>query len=412
MAAWCAPVCGALLLAALAVALPGATVLAEPPPPGPAARGGPSETARYPIHATKFITRYPEPWANLPPTLEMLNKPRPYDLDPAQGIFTDDFVLWTVDDLGNHLPEYQEFARLTGRQLDNGDYHLVVHLREAPGITDFFFYVRYHAERYHPWQIKPGSAFGFEGDRLWISREDVPGIVCGGMTRVRPDKQGPIKLADGVICEIVFSNIPFEHKPNWLERAPNGEHNRPREFTAYHEPETGRLVLYWEEANAGDFNNDGEVAAVDLIPVGRRYGRVSTDAHEDDWDWMADGNRDGEVNYRDAWQIGQNYGALLSGYRVYRRENGQPRNREVLLPHNTSPVLPMSIHRPVDWDPVRINEYRFVDNSAELGRTPREWVYRIIPYNAVDDIEGEGSALEVIVRASRTSVSVRPYSGR
>ena len=402
---WLAAVLGTVVCAAVVLAT---FAHSEPPPPGPPAGGGPSTGARYPVYSTHFVTRYPEGKWDIPPSLEQLNKPRPYDLDPKLGIFVDDFVLWTLDDFGNHFPEHQEFVRLTGRQLVNGDYHLVIHIRDAPELNDLFFYVRYHPEEFHPRQIMPGSAFGLEGDRLWFSKLDVPGIVCAGMTRVRPDKDGGTTLTDGVICEITFVNKPFEHKPRWLEHAPDGIRNKPTGFTAYEEPETGCTVLYWEETNVGDLNNDGEVSLVDLIPIGRRYGRISTDGSEDAWDWFADANHDGEVNYKDTWKLDPNYGALLSGYRVYRREKGQPRRKEILLTHNTGPVLPMSIHRPRDWNPAKNNVYRYFDRTLPISTRAKEWVYRIVPYNAVDDIEGENSALEVTIRVSKTALTVRP----
>ena len=388
---------------------------AEVPPPGRPATGGPSLGARYPIHiGGPYVSRYPQDTDfDIPPTLEQLNKVRGYDFDPRAGIHLDGFTLWTVDDLGFHDPAQQQYVRLTGRNTDFGDYHLIVHLKEAPAITDLFFYVRYHAERYHPERIEPGSAFGFDGDRLWFSMLEVPGLVCAGMTRVRPDINGGIKIADGVVCSIDFAKRPFDAEPRWLEHAPDHERNKVRNVTVYEQPDDARdstgmcdITLYWEEANAGDFNNDGEVSMVDLIPVGRRYGRISTDAQEDEWDRLPDGNKDGEINYRDVWEIDQNYGALLQGYRVYRRPADRPRHEEVLLSHRTTPILPMSLHRPRDWDPIRLYEYRFYDRELPRSDTSREWIYRIVPYDALDDREGEGSDTEVTVRVTADSVTL------
>ena len=146
------------------------------------------------------------------------------------------------------------------------------------------------------------------------------------------------------------------------------------------------------------------MSITDLIPIGRRYGRVSTDGHEDEWDRLLDTNQDGEVNYRDAWAIDDNLGSLLQGYRVYRRPGGTPRNREELLGHRTYDLLPMSIHRPVAWSPIRINEYRYHDRGLERTSRPREWTYRVVPYDACDDIEGEGSDIELTIRVTEDSI--------
>jgi len=376
---------------------------------GPAT-GGPSNTARYPIHTgAQYVSRYPEPSGDYdrPPTLEQLNKPRLYDLDPAKGVYLDGFTLWTIDDFGQHDPTLQEYVRLSGKNLINGDYHLVVHLRGTPALTDFFFYLRYHADQYNPRQVSPGSAFGFEGDRLWLAIDKVPGVIAAGMTRVRPDINGGTKLEDGVVCEIAFEKHEADDPWWFIERAPDYAVNKPSEVTAYSDPQDNSIVLYWKETNIGDYNNDGEVEITDLIPLGRRYGRVSTDGDEDEWDYLLDGERDGEVNYRDAWPIIHNFGALLQGYRVYRRPAGTPRDDEVLLPHNTYPLLPMSIHRPVDWDPVRVNEYRYHDREISRTTRPREWIYRIVPYNACDDVAGERSDVEITISVTDTSLQVR-----
>lgn len=376
---------------------------------GPAT-GGPGATGRYPVHTgAAYVTRYPEPPGDfdVPPTLEQLNKVRLYDFDPAASVHLDGFSLWVLDDFGRHDPANQEYVRLSGKDLENGDYHLVVHLRDAPSITDLFFYVRYHIDRYNPRLVKPGSAFGLEGDRLWLSKDDVPGVIAAGMTRVRPDINGGTTVTDGVICEIAFEKHEADDATWYIERAPNHSHNQPVNVTAYSDPEDEAVVIYWQEANLGDNNNDGEVTITDLIPLGRRYGRLSTDGHEDDWDFLLDSQRDGEVNYRDVWPIIHNYGSLLQGYRVYRRPAGSPRRDEVLLKHRTYPLLPMSIHRPTVWDPIRINEYRYADRELPRTARPREWTYRIVPYNACDDQEGDGSDIEITISVTTDGIVTR-----
>jgi hypothetical protein len=368
--------------------------------------GSGSHPANSPAGPERYIERYPEPEHDVPPTLEQLAKQRVYEYDPKQGVYLDGFTLWTVDDLTRFAPEQQECVRLTGRKLDNGDYHLVVHVKEAPVLTYLFIYVRYEQDQWHPRSCEPGSLFGFEGDRLWYSKVDVPGVVCAGMARVRPDLHGGTKVSDGVMCEIVFKPSAYDYKPFWLDHAPDGKRNRPHNIQAYQDPVECTPVLYWEETNEGDFNNDGEVSMADILPVAFRYGRMSTDGHEDVWDRLVDGNADGEINRRDAWLLEANYGALLQGYRVYRRPAGRPRGEEQLLKHRTAPILPFSIHRPVEWAPAQPVAYRYYDKELPLTDAPAEWIYRIVPYDAADNREGEDSDVEVRVRVSRTLVEL------
>lgn len=368
--------------------------------------GGPGTPASPTSRAGPIVDRYPEPDQDVPPTLEQLNKLRVYDFDPREGIGIEDFTLWTVDDLGRVTPDSQQYVRLTGHQVEHGDYHLVVHVKEAPSLADLDLYLRYHQDRWHPVQCDPGSFFGKPGDRLFFEKHDVPGVVCVAFTRVRPDINGGTKPADAVACEIVFSQRPFDYKPWWLDRAPDGKDNQAANVQAYLDPEDCSPVIYFEERNQGDYNNDGEVMMTDLLPIGRRFGYMTTDAWEDEWDRMVDGNLDGTVNQRDAWIVANHYGALLSGYRLYRRPAGRPQQEEVLLVHRTEPLLPMSVHRPVAWDAVKRNAYRYYDREVPRGAKPQDFIYRIVPYNAANDIEGVGSDLEVKVRISTDMAQV------
>jgi hypothetical protein len=369
----------------------------------------PPSSAAYPIHPTgQFVSRYPEKESNfdIPPTLEELNRKSFYEFDPEQGVHLDGFTLFFVDDFGQLETGLNQYARLHGRDLNDGDYHLTLAMVDCPAITDLFVYVRYHQERWAPERIEPGSLFGKDGDRLWYERRDLPGVVTAGMTRIRPDRNGPIKFDEGVFAEFWFEERPADHKPHWLDNAPSGEHNRIDEYRAYEDPESGCVVLWWEEKNLGDLNNDGEVNIVDMIPVGRRYGYISTDAREDEWDWYPDGNHDGEVNYKDVWMMDQNYGNLLSGYRIYRRPADRPRSEEVLLPHRTYPIMPMSIHRPKQWDPIRRIEYRYKDDDIARTDRPQKWTYRIVAYNARDDREGEKSDVEFTISVDKHSIKI------
>jgi hypothetical protein len=379
--------------------------------------------ARYPLTTARFVSRYLTPLPDNPPSLMELDKLSPYDFDPREGLQVDGFTLWTVDDLGRPLPAMQEFVRLHGRDLVHGDYHLAVQLAKAPALTDFYCYIRYHQERWRAISVEPGSAFGLKGDRLWQQYRLTPGLVCAGFTRIRPDINGGIELEDGVLFEAVFHEKPFEDAGNLLDQPPDGPDNKPRNFTAYIEParlrgennrlgdanpHAGMVTLYWEETNLGDTNNDGEVGLGDLTPIGRRYGRMSTDASEDEWDRLPDANGDGEVNYHDQFAIEDHFGALLSGYRLYRRPEGASAGglEDILLPHRNDPLLPLSIHRPLAWDPILPVEYRFIDVTLpDMGETAR-WVYRIVPYNARTDVEAKRSVLEVEIEVGASGVRV------
>jgi hypothetical protein len=380
----------------------------------PGGGGGPHNVANPPGYVPE--PRLPPPPSSTPPTLDQLNKLTPFDFDPAQGLRLGDFTLWTVDDLGRPDPTLLAYLRFEERNMEFGAVHLVVYTKGAPSLNDLTFFVRYHQERMHPRQIEPGSFFGFKGDRLELARLNVPGLVVAAFTRVRPDRIGGTKQQDLTVCEIVFEERPFDYKPVLLTHAPLGPENRARNVQAFIDnvsfdnvgpnQASGEVVLYWEGRNVGDYNNDGEVMANDIIPIGRRYGNLVTDGVEDEWDRMAETSGDNVVSYRDMFAIQANFGANLSGYRVYRRPGGSPRSSEELLRHPTYPLLPFSIHRPVAWDPIGRYGYYFFDKSLPRGGTAMLYTYRIVPYDAVGDNEGLLSDVEVTVSVSATNAEV------
>jgi hypothetical protein len=360
--------------------------------------------------------RLPPPPSDTPPSLDQLSRLTPWDFDPEQGMRLGDFTLWTVDDLGQPDPSLQPYLRFEERNMEFGAVHLVVYTKGAPGITDLSFYVRYHQERMHPRQIEPGSFFGFEGDRLFAARLDVPGIVAACFTRVRPDLHGGTKQQDLVVCEIVFEKRPFDYKPLPLTHAPRSPANRARNVQAFidnvsfdelgPQQASGDVVLYWDGANRGDYNNDGQVLVTDIIPIGRRYGNLVTDGVEDEWDRMAEGNGDAVVSYRDMWAVQEHFGANLSGYRLYRRPAGRPRAEEVLLKHRTMPLLPFTVHRPVEWNPIARYGYYYFDSELPRGAGPAQFTYRIVPYDALSDDEGDLADVEFTLTVSGDEVQV------
>ena len=101
--------------------------------------GAPPFSVGYPIHPVgRFVSRYPEKEGNfeVPPTLEELNKPSFYEWDTSLGKHLDGFTLWVLDDFGQPTTVLNDNIVLTGRDLDDGDYHLVVTLLDAPELYD------------------------------------------------------------------------------------------------------------------------------------------------------------------------------------------------------------------------------------------------------------------------------------
>jgi hypothetical protein len=78
----------------------------------------------------------------------------------------------------------------------------------------------------------------------------------------------------------------------------------------------GGRNLTWAYRNVGDYDQNSEVNAADITPVGLHYGVTNTSAN---WESarLADGDDNGEVNVADITPIGRNFNTSCAKYMVY-----------------------------------------------------------------------------------------------
>ncbi|MBN1964341.1 MAG: PKD domain-containing protein [Anaerolineae bacterium] len=87
----------------------------------------------------------------------------------------------------------------------------------------------------------------------------------------------------------------------------------------------GGNYLVWTYKNVGDYDQNGEVGAADLVPIATYYLAKTSDG--DSWASarVADGDGNGEVNSADIVPIAQHYGTTMAGYSIYGTADvGQP----------------------------------------------------------------------------------------
>ncbi|MBN2082102.1 hypothetical protein JW859_07830 [bacterium] len=95
--------------------------------------------------------------------------------------------------------------------------------------------------------------------------------------------------------------------------APQGTVNKVRDLTMSAEGDQWRLE--WSYLNVGDYDQNGEVNASDLTPLGVNFKKSGPF----DWDSslsVVDGDGNGMINISDITPIGQNYKASLKSYAV------------------------------------------------------------------------------------------------
>ena len=78
--------------------------------------------------------------------------------------------------------------------------------------------------------------------------------------------------------------------------------------------------LSWYYANTGDYDQNGEVNAADLVPLAQHFGTQGPFAFNS-LAAVVDGDRNTLINLADVTPIGVNFGNLVEGYRIYYSSN-------------------------------------------------------------------------------------------
>ena len=101
-------------------------------------------------------------------------------------------------------------------------------------------------------------------------------------------------------------------KASFASTVPTSEGSAVRDLRIWNNGD-GTGQCHWTYANEGDYNQDSQVTASDLTPLG-----IYFDRKHDAFDWprarIADGNGDGLVAVTDITPIGQYFGQAVDGY--------------------------------------------------------------------------------------------------
>ncbi|MCB1220841.1 MAG: PQQ-binding-like beta-propeller repeat protein [Planctomycetales bacterium] len=76
-------------------------------------------------------------------------------------------------------------------------------------------------------------------------------------------------------------------------------------------------ALRWHYRNTGDYDQNGEVNAADLIPLAKLLGTSGGPFEFTSIESVVDGDGNGEINIADVAPIAQHYGVRLTGYSIY-----------------------------------------------------------------------------------------------
>lgn len=176
-------------------------------------------------------------------------------------------------------------------------------------------------------------------------------------------------------------------------------------------PDSGNVIqltpdrqgLRWNEARAGDWDNDGAVTAKDIVPIAAHFGKDDDPESSDYYKYASylDWDGDRRIGTGDLQPVAFHFGESTGGYSIYEAENlgggGKIRVATIKRP-------------PVPSDPENVPLQRSLatlqyDTSSGLVE-PSNWVpvegkwYQVVPFDSSVLFEESDSLFSVWVQAS------------
>jgi outer membrane protein assembly factor BamB len=127
------------------------------------------------------------------------------------------------------------------------------------------------------------------------------------------------------LLEARIDRAGLSHSGGSAGNTPAAEGRASRSISAAPQDERDRVALTysdgalrWHYRNTGDYDQNGEVNAADLIPLAKLLGTTGGGPFEfASQESVVDGDGNGEINIGDVTPIAQHYGTRVTGYGVY-----------------------------------------------------------------------------------------------
>ena len=191
-----------------------------------------------------------------------------------------------------------------------------INVEGAQDIKALFAQLEYDAQAYRPMTGEPGSSVGTRDDLLVLSVLSETGVVHYNQILKNPDWRTGYN-GDGLLAQVSFKKEPA------------------LEFRTVSTPPTAAdsaTILVWDNVDTltwayystGDYDQNSEVGAADLVPIAQHFGESNTPDQflPTTIQSVIDGDHNTEIGSADLVPIAQNFGfSSLGGYNIYHSAN-------------------------------------------------------------------------------------------
>lgn len=198
------------------------------------------------------------------------------------------------------------------------DTHLVLDVTAtgAQGLKGLFFNLEYDQTKYRAMVVEPGSAMGERADILKIMGVAGDGRLQYGQALIQQEYQAGF-TGTGTIAQISFRKqaTPVLRE---VRVAPTGLRSQVQDLAF-----DGADTLTWTYQMQGDYDQNGEANAADLVKVAQNFPATSPGGPGVAWPRneirsVIDGDSNGEINGADLVPIAQNiFRSTNGGYHIF-----------------------------------------------------------------------------------------------
>ena len=193
---------------------------------------------------------------------------------------------------------------------DYGEDVLVdIYVEDAQDLKALFVELSYDAQQYRPMVGEPSSAMGERDDHLVLSVLGTPGVMHYNHILKNPEWREGF-TGSGSLAQVVFNKEPAVDLRTVSTPPTNAA---SATVLAFDNVDT----LTWGYYCQGDYDQNTEVGAADLVPIAQNYlGAGPFDVNSAQA--VIDGDSNGEINQADLVPIAQNFGVSTGGgWNVY-----------------------------------------------------------------------------------------------
>jgi hypothetical protein len=234
------------------------------------------------------------------------------------------FVLVPLDDHSAVRPDWARNFEVVPLDGKDGTTRVQIFAKDFVDVDYVLFQLNYDSGTYKPNRVEFTDFMGTAGEVVSLAITGYWKHVAVGIARTYYDRKPGVN-GSGLICTVVFDNVPFGPHRYVAKDAQNPDNYAPTgavNQVLLNVNTLGPVPEFdWFERNVGDGDNNGEVSVSDITPIALNYLDTLPNGSKP-WLPIVDYDKNLEVSVSDITPIALYYLTNIKGYQVQTSPNG------------------------------------------------------------------------------------------